>query len=123
MLDTIIQDFAEQIKIRCSEIMADFTTQLDFAGVEKAITEELAKLSAQLQQAMLNALLLAGVFLSRLKIYAGTCGLRFKEYRYITVTLGNGIQIQVKSPYFVKAKPHSRRKKRGPNGSCSGPII
>ena len=44
MLDTIIQDFAEQIKIRCSEIMADFTTQLDFTGVEKAITEELAKL-------------------------------------------------------------------------------
>ena len=51
MLDTILQDFAEQIKIRCSEIMADFTTQLDFTGVEKAITEELAKLSAQLQQA------------------------------------------------------------------------
>ena len=83
MLDTIIQDFAEQIKIRCSEIIADFTTQLDFTGVEKAITEELAKLSAQLQQAMLNALLLASVFLSKLKIYAGTCGLRFKEYRYI----------------------------------------
>ena len=64
MLDTIIQNFAEQIKIRFSEIMADFTTQLDFTGVEKAITEELAKLSAQLQQAMLNALLLASVFLS-----------------------------------------------------------
>ena len=119
MLDTIIQDFAEQIKIRCSEIIADFTTQLDFTGVEKAITEELAKLSAQLQQAMLNALLLASVFLSKLKIYAGTCGLRFKEYRYITVTLSNGKQIQVKSPYFVKAKPHSRRKKRGPNGTGS----
>ncbi len=113
MLDTIIQDYAEQIKIRCLEIMADFT------GVEKAITEELAKLSAQLQQAMLNTLLLAGVFLSKLKIYAGTCGLRFKEYRYITVTLSNGKQIQVKSPYFMKAKPHSRRKKRGPNNSGS----
>jgi hypothetical protein len=87
--------------------------------MEKAITEELAKLSAQLQQAMLNTLLLAGVFLSKLKIYAGTCGLRFKEYRYITVTLSNGQQIQVKSPYFMKAKPHSRRKKRGPNGSGS----
>ena len=48
MLDTIIQDYAEQIKIRCSEIMADFTTQLDFTGVEKAITEELAKLSSTL---------------------------------------------------------------------------
>ena len=58
MLDSIIQDFAVHIKIRCSEIMADFTTQLDFTGVEKAITEELAELSAQLQQAMLNALLL-----------------------------------------------------------------
>jgi hypothetical protein len=119
MLDTIIQDFAEHIKIRCSEIMADFTTQLDFTGVEKAIAEELAKLSAQLQQAILNALLLAGVFLSKLKIYAGTCGQRFKEYRYITVSLSNGKQIKVKSPYFVKAKPHSRRKKRGPNGTGS----
>ena len=89
MLDTIIQDFAGQIKIRCSEIMANFTTQFDFTGVEKAITEELAKLSAQLQQAMLNALLLTSIFLSKLKLYAGTCGLRFKEYRYITVTLAH----------------------------------
>jgi len=119
MLDAIIQDFAEQMKNASSKIIAEFTIQLDFTGVEKAITEELAKLAANLQQTILNALLIQSVFLSKLKIYAGTCGLRFKEYRYITVTLSNGKKIKVKSPYFIKAKPHSRRKKRGPDGSGS----
>lgn len=118
MLDDIIQDFARRLESRVLEITAEFTQMLDFAGLEAALNEECAKLNAALQQAMLQALLLDEIFLELLKRYAGRRGIRFKEYRRITLTLGNGQRIEVDSPYFIKAKPHKRRrKKRGPNGS------
>ena len=117
MLNDIIQDFARRMESRILEISAEFAQRLDFAGLEKAITEECARFSAELQQAILEALFLEEVFLEWLKIYAGRRGMRFKERRTITVTLSNGHRIKISSPYFVKAKPHSRRKKRGPNGT------
>ena len=70
-----------------------------------------------LYTALLTEFLGNAVFLSHLRVYAGKAGLRFKEYLRITVTLSNGRRIEINSPYFVKAKPHSRRKKRGPNGT------
>lgn len=45
--------------------------------------------------------------------------MRFKERRTITVTLSNGHRIKVSSPYFVKAQPHHKRSKRGPNGTSA----
>src|SRR5664279_5903928 len=104
------------MKTRVLEITAEFEKNLDFGALEKAITQELAILGAALQKALLTALLENAIFLSHLRVYAGKAGLRFKEYRRITVTLSNGQRIAINSPYFVKAKPHSRRKNRGPNG-------
>lgn len=117
MLNEIIQDFNRRMEIRILEISAEFAQNLDFAGLETAIGEECARFSAELQQAILEALLMEEIFLEWLKIYAGRRGMRFKERRTITVTLSNGHRIKVHSPYFVKAKPHSRRRKRGPNGT------
>jgi putative ubiquitin-RnfH superfamily antitoxin RatB of RatAB toxin-antitoxin module len=117
MLIDIIEDFARRMESRVAELTAEFTRILDFAGLEAALNEECAKLNAELQQAMLQALLLEEMFLSLLKIHAGRLGMRFKEYRRITVTLSNGQRVEISSPYFIKAKPHSRRRKRGPNGT------
>jgi hypothetical protein len=117
MLETILQDFADVMKTRVLEITAEFEKNLDFGALEIAITQELAILGAALQKALLTEFLGNAVFLSHLRVYAGKAGLRFKEYRRITVTLSNGRRIEINSPYFVKAKPHSRRKKRGPNGT------
>jgi hypothetical protein len=38
------------------------------------------------------------MFLSLLKIHAGRLGMRFKEYRRITVTLSNGQRVEVSPP-------------------------
>ncbi len=117
MLKNIIQEFAHRMESRGLEITAKFTQEIDFAGLEAALNEECAHLNAALQQAMLQALLMKEFLLNLLKTYAGRHGMRFKEYRRITLTLSNGQRIEVDSPYFIKAKAHGRRKKRGPNGS------
>ena len=99
---TILQDFADLMKTRVLEITAEFEKNLDFGALEKEITQELAILGAALQKALLTALLGNAVFLSHLRVYAGKAGLRFKEYRRITVTSSNGQRIAMKSPYFVR---------------------
>ncbi len=117
MFDSIIENFSGHLGQRLSEIFEAFQKNLDAEFLENALNEELANFNAELQLPMLESVLTNPDFLAKAKVYAGTCGLRFKEYRYITVTLGNGKKIRIKSPYFVKAKPHHRRKKRGPNGT------
>ncbi len=117
MLQDIIPDFTRRMESRLQEITTEFTQQLDFAGLERALNEECARLNAELQEAVLDALLLDTFFLSLLKVYAGQRGMRYKEHRKITITLSNGWRIQVNSPYFIKAKAHGRRRKRGPNGT------
>ena len=102
-----------------AEITTEFTQKLDFTGLESALNEECAKLSAEIQQTLLQALLSDDALLTTLKIYAGRLGMRFKEYRRITVTLSNGQKIEINSPYFIKAlaDKRRRRRKRGPNGT------
>jgi len=117
MLNDIVQEFTQRMESRMLEIVAEFTQQLNFADLEAALNAELAKLNANFQQAVLQKLLLNYAFINMLKKYAGTLGMRLKEYRCITLTLSNGQQIKIDSPYFIKAKPHKWRKKRGPNGS------
>ncbi len=87
MLDNIIQDFNRRMESRIMEMSAAFAQHLDFAHLESAITDECARFSAELQPAILEGLLREKVFLEVLKIYAGRCGMRFKERRTITVTL------------------------------------
>ncbi|SEH05892.1 hypothetical protein [Candidatus Venteria ishoeyi] len=117
MLTDIIKDFAWRMENRVGELTMEFTESLDFSALEEALNKECVNLNAALQQAMLQALLLEEIFLSLLKIHAGRLGMRFKEYRRVTVTLSSGQRVEINSPYFIKAKPHGRRRKRGPNGS------
>jgi len=51
-------------------------------------------------------------FLAQLKRLAGKMGMKFKEYRTLRIRLGNGQQIAVATPYFLKTKPKRGRKKR-----------
>lgn len=117
MQGNIIQEFQRRMECRCFELIAEFTQQLDFARLEKAVTHECAKLCADMLQALLQDLLNDAAFLAMLKIHAGKKGQRFKEYREITVGLSNGQWIKTSSPYFCKARKHHKRKKHGPNGS------
>jgi hypothetical protein len=119
MLESIIQSYFERISQRVPGIVKEFEDNLDANFLEQMLNEELADFNAQLQRAILEGIWGNPESLANLKRYAGSCGYRFKEYRYLSVTLGNGKKIRIKSPYFIKAKPHHRRKKRGPNGTGS----
>ena len=66
---------------------------------------------------MLQALLLEEMFLSLLKIHAGRAGMRFKEYRRITVTLSNGHRVEINSPYTSTSSAQASSK---PNHTAGG---
>ena len=117
MLKNIIEEFEQRMECRCLELVAEFTQHLDFAGLEKAVSLECAKLCADMLQALLQDLLKDETFLAMLKTYAGKHGQRFKEYREVSVDLSNGQWVKINSPYFCKVRKHHKRKKRGPNGS------
>ena len=65
---------------------------------------------------ILGKLLRESDYLAALRHLGGRLAMRFKEYRLVRVRLANGQSIQVWAPYFLKARPKSRRRKRGPNG-------
>lgn len=119
MFSEIVQDFARRMESRLAEITEEFLRKKDFSGVEAAMNEECARLNAELQQAILQTLLNDAIFLSLLKVYAGTRGMKYNGHSELWLTLSNGRRIRICSPYFIKAKPHSRRTKRGRNGTGS----
>ena len=82
---------------------------VDFNELEQKIGSMVNDFSATIMQTLLNSFFSKAWFLTNLKQYAGTLGMRFKEYRPITIQLGNGCRVPINSPYFVKAA--SKRKK------------
>jgi hypothetical protein len=74
----------------------------------------MAAMDASLAEA-LDRVLGEPTFRARLRRLGGTLGLRCRGDHPITVILPGGTRHQVLSPYFVKAQPQGRRKrKRGP---------
>jgi hypothetical protein len=69
---------------------------------------------------VLTELLSEPSYLEALQRLGGRRGMRFKEYRRVTVRLGQGQGIEVAAPYFVKAGAKRGCKKRGPNGKGRG---
>ena len=119
MVEAILQDFERKVKEKIEELMDELRENLDFAAIEQVLTEMLNELLASLLGKMLNELLSEKNVLKQLKILGGRLAMRFKEYRWVTIRLGNGQTIRVRAPYFIKTPPKDkrRRKKRGPNGS------
>ena len=74
---------------------------------------------------MVEPLLIDAGYVERLKGLGGQRGLKFKEYRSVRVRLGTGQWITVKTAYFLKAQPKSRkrrakRQRRGGRGAYWG---
>ena len=112
MLETILNSFNEELKKKLTELEKSLHETLDFSGGEKAMAEIMNKFSATILEMMLNQLLAAPNFLAVLKEMGGRMGLKYKEYRTITVRLYNGQTIKVETPYFIKAKPKGRKRKK-----------
>lgn len=118
-METILQDFEREVKEKIEQLLEELREKFDFAAIEQVLTEVLNKLLASLLEKMLTELLAEESVLSQLKKLGGRLAMRFKEYRLVTIRLGNGQTIRIRAPYFTKTPPKDkrRRKKRGPNGS------
>ena len=66
---------------------------LDFAGLEQAITAQMNALGAELVKQVVEPLLVDEDYVERLKGLGGQRGLKFKEYRVVRVRLGTGASL------------------------------
>ena len=116
MLEKMLQDFARHLEVKLDELANRLGRDSDVAQLEGSLVAEMDKLCAGLLEQLLNARLSDPDWLAALKRLGGRSGLRFKEYRWITVRLYHGQCVRLRTPYFIKARPKRGRKKRGPNG-------
>jgi len=112
MLEIILNSFKEEVKKKLADLEQILYETLDFSIIEQELAEILNKFSALILQAMLNRLLSDPHFLAALKQMGGRMGMKYKEHRTIIVRLYNGQTIEVKTPYFIKAEPKGRRRKK-----------
>ena len=112
MLEKMVQDFARHLEVKLGEWANRLRQESDAAQLEGALIEEVDKLCARLLEHLLNEQLGDVDWLADLKRLGGRLGLRFKEYRWITVRLCHGQCVRLRTPYFVKARAKRGRKKR-----------
>jgi hypothetical protein len=116
MLDAILQDFVGQIEANFADYEKELREHLDFSEIEQHLSRMANQVVASVLEKLLNKILSDEAFLGDLKQLGGRLAMRFKEYRPVTLRLGNGETIKVSAPYFLKATPKRGKKKRGPNG-------
>ena len=114
--DIILQVYSRYIQIEMTKLFAEFSETYDTRRFEAGVRKLTDELAACLLAVAINEILSRPDFLARLKVVGSKLGMRFKEYRFLRVRLANGIQVSIKTPYFLKAKPKRGRKKKGPNG-------
>jgi len=119
MLTVILQGIADRAQGQIEQLQEELKTTLDIAAFEQGVQEIVNKLVAEVMQETIEVMMGEPEMLAKLKQVGGKLALRFKEYRGVMVSLGNGQSITVRTAYFVKARPKRGRKKRGPNGSGS----
>ena len=116
MTSLFLQTIAEFVKARIETLAQEMAATLDFATFEQEVNELMSQICTIIGAMKLNELLAAPEFLAQLKQLGARKGMRFKEYRTVTVYFATGKTALISTPYFVKAKPKKGRKKRGPNG-------
>ena len=118
MPQTSVYELLAEMEAMVDERRELLAQDLDFAGLEQAITAQMNALGAELVKQVVEALLVDEDYVERLKGLGGQRGRKFKEYRVVRVRLGTGQWITVKTAYFIKAQPQSgkRRAKRQRRG-------
>ncbi len=114
--DLFLQAIAHMVKERIETLSQEMVEMLDFATFEQELDELMGKVCTVISAIKLTELLASPEFLAKLKQLGAGKGMRFKEYRTVTVYFASGKTVLIPTPYFVKAKPKRGRKKRGPNG-------
>lgn len=121
MFDELIADFTSKVKEYINELTEELSSDLNFMKFERKLRDFLNELTAGIMQKALNDLLAQEEFLKDLKEVGARKGMRFKGYKTINIYLTDGQVVKIRTPYFSKALPKDkkRRRKRGPNGSGS----
>lgn len=116
MLNASVADLLQELGGQLEQWREWLRTDLEFAGLEAAVTARLNRVVAAVRAEMILPLLSAEAFLRALKGLGGRCGMRVKDYREVSRRVGNGQVSRVRTAYFVKAVPKpGRRRRRGPN--------
>ena len=113
---SIVHEFVDRLETTIEELQERLNKEHDFAEVERILGERVDELLTSVLSRMLNRFHEAPELLARLKELGARLGMRFKEYRAVRIRLGTGKAIEVRVPYFLKARSKRGRKKRGPNG-------
>ncbi len=117
MLENIVQDLARELEVKAEGLEELLRSSLDFTELERTLKETVDRHLGEMLRVVLGGLLTDKGFLERLRVLGGKLGMRFKEYRTVRLRLASGLVIEVRAPYFLKAAPKGRRRrKRGPNG-------
>lgn len=111
-----LQYFPTFIQQEIAELSAELGKTLNFREFEDGMMSLMHQVEAALIAPVLEDLLTNQDFLKKLKILGGKLGMRFQEYRPLHIRLRDGLEVEISSPYFLKAKPKRGRKKKGPNG-------
>lgn len=114
--DQIIQFFTPYLQRETARLSKQLGETLDFRQFEDGMRNLMNQLEACVTVCILQECLINPDFLMQLKRLAGKLGMKFKEYRTLRIRLGNGLQITISTPYFIKAKPKRGRKKKGQMG-------
>lgn len=108
--ETIIQIVTPFIQAKMAQLLADLGETWNVGEFETGVGQIMDVVEACFVQIALNAHLAEEANLKRLKQLGSKLGMRFKEYRKLRVRLQSGQQIEVDSPYFIKAERKRGRK-------------
>ena len=110
--EIIIQVLTPHIQAAMERLLKEMTKTWDTGAFETGVRQIMDTVEACLLQIAWNEHLADAENLKRLKQWGAKLGMKFKEYRHLTLRLHSGKQIRVRSPYFLKAGAKRGRKKR-----------
>jgi len=119
MLDTILNNFATQVKEKIAEVTNELKNTYDFQQVEDVVSELVEDVATDILQACLQEVLEDRDVLAMLKQRGSEQGVKFHGFRKISVYVYTGRRVTLRSPWFVRTQKKRGRKKAGPNGRGS----
>ena len=87
MPQTSVHELLAEMEAMVEDLREVLAQDLDFAGLEQAITARMNALGAELVKQVVEPLLVDAAYVERLKGLDGPRGLKFKEYRTVRVRL------------------------------------
>ena len=117
--EIIIQVLTPYIQAGMEKLLEGLFQTWDTGEFETGVARIMEIVEACLLQIAWNAHLADVENLKQLKQLGGKLGMKFKEYRCLTIRLHSGKRIRVSSPYFIKAAAKRGRKKTDRMGAGS----